>query len=403
MKLHFIILTGSTESRFPWPMKPRSMPDVEKSWYERSPEKALRSEPKSICAQRICLIRTLEKAGLETFDHSSHIGTDIRDLLRTEETTRSWMEHLDAIGDPPFDVTLPRADDFPSVLLRFAVPHEDINDLTALLPNEKTSPEIWWLLRRSTYALVLEMGEIGRPTVFPQLPEYILGSLSRYFFVYVFVAIVPHVLKYHQNHGILESESLATFAQLGRSMTLNRQWYGIGGLGLASWLTRHFRGLIFALGRLHYERVKLDDRLGLAVAAAGLQYGPGDLALSIHIPGFSGPMTPSACNSSLARARTFFTQHFPDDHYGIAICISWLLDNQLSEYLPASSNIIQFQHRFELAALPGIHDEDIILNAFGRFNADVTTLPRSTTLERAISDHILAGKHWHGGLGWLRL
>lgn len=340
---------------------------------------------------------------METFNQADSIGTDIRTVLRTDETTRAWIEHLDAIGDPPFDVRLPTSDELPSVLLRLAIPHEDINDLAALLPSEERSPEIWWLLRRSSYSLVLEMGEIGRPTVFPQLPEYILGSLSRYFFVYVFVATLPDVLAYHQSHGITEKESWRTFAHLGRSMALNRQWYGIGGLGLASWLTWHFRGIVFEVGRLHYERVRLDNQIGQAIIAAGLPYGPGDLALSIHIPGFSGPMTPTACDASFAQAKTFFSQHFPEEHYGIAICLSWLLDSQLSDYLPASSNIVQFQSRFQLALQPGVHDDDIILNVFGRFNASVTELPRRTTLERAVIDHILAGRHWHGGLGWFEL
>ncbi|MBI3971100.1 MAG: hypothetical protein HY332_07400, partial [Chloroflexi bacterium] len=30
-------------------------------------------------------------------------------------------------------------------------------------------------------------------------------------------------------------------------------------------------------------------------------------------------------------------------------------------------------------------------------------LPRRTTLERAIVRHLKAGRHWHGGAGWLRL
>lgn len=338
-----------------------------------------------------------------TFNPTLRAGPDIRDRLRADESTRDWMAHLDAIGEPLFEIALPEVDELPSVLLKLSIPHEDINNLAALLPSEARSPEIWWLVRRSSYALIREMGAIGTPTSFPQLPESILGDMGRYFFVYVFVATLPHALAYHQKRNISEIDSWRTFAHLGRTMALNRQWHGTGGLELASWLAWHFRGIIFDLGRLHFERVKLSDRIGRAIAAAGLPYEPGDLALSIHIPGFSGPMTPSGCDASIARAKIFFSEHFAEEHYRIAICTSWLLDAQFADYLPDSSNIIQFQRRFRLECRPGVNDEDTILNVFGRLNPPLTDLPRRTALERAVIDHLLTGKHWRGGTGWFSL
>jgi hypothetical protein len=44
-----------------------------------------------------------------------------------------------------------------------------------------------------------------------------------------------------------------------------------------------------------------------------------------------------------------------------------------------------------------------MLFVFGRPDAPLDTLPRDTTLQRAIIDHQLAGRHWHGGAGWFEI
>ena len=142
---------------------------------------------------------------------------------------------------------------------------------------------------------------------------------------------------------------------------------------------------------------------GRGIAAAGLPYGPGDPALAVHIPEFYGPLTPPACDASFRCAREFFARHFPEERYDVATCHSWLLDDQLAEYLPEDANIIHFQRRFRAAYHPDDNDQDILVSVFGRSDSPLDELPRRTTLERAIVDHLQAGRHWHGGAGWLRL
>lgn len=165
----------------------------------------------------------------------------------------------------------------------------------------------------------------------------------------------------------------------------------------------HFRGLLYALGRLQFERSKLGNRTGRAVAAAGLSYGPGDPVLSVHIPAFYGPITPEACDASFMRAKGFFARHFPETVYAIATCHSWLLDEQLAEYLPEHSNIIRFQQRFRQAYRPDDDDEAIIHFVFRRTLRDLAQLPQRNSMERAVVAHIRSGRHWHGGAGWLAL
>jgi hypothetical protein len=165
----------------------------------------------------------------------------------------------------------------------------------------------------------------------------------------------------------------------------------------------HFRGAIYELGRLQFERSRLGARAAGVLAAAGLPYGPGHPTLSVHIPEFYGPMTPTACDASFARARQFFAEHFPEEPYDIATCHSWLLDTELARYLPETSNIIQFQRRFNIAYRDNDNNESIVGFVFGRRLAELDDLPQNTTLERAVVAHIRSGQTWHGGAGWLSL
>jgi hypothetical protein len=145
---------------------------------------------------------------------------------------------------------------------------------------------------------------------------------------------------------------------------------------------------------------------GSAAGPVGPSYGPGDPVLAVHVPASSGPLTPEACDASFGRARAFSARHFPEERYALAVCHSWLLDEQLGEYLPDDANIIRFQRRFRAAYRPAAGDATVLRCVFGQTGAGprrLDALPRRTRLERAILDHLRAGRHWPGGAGWLRL
>jgi hypothetical protein len=84
-----------------------------------------------------------------------------------------------------------------------------------------------------------------------------------------------------------------------------------------------------------------------------------------------------------------------------ALCHSWLLDRQLRRYLPADSHIIRFQDRFRTAredCEPA--DTEPVQFVFGDPGLPVAELPRRTSVERAVGDHLRAGGHWYIGHGW---
>ncbi|MEQ4209686.1 acyltransferase domain-containing protein [Actinopolymorpha sp. B9G3] len=322
-------------------------------------------------------------------------------LLTTDDETIAGLAQLASTGSPDFSVVLPEPDDAVSDLLRLAVPHEDIDAIVACLPVLRQPGPLRWLLERCVYLLAHCMDD---PSTGPRLPTFPNQSkpVRRYFYVIVFLAILPQLRKLHRQRGIPEHVSWLTLTDLGRQVARHRRFHGTGGLRDPNWLVHQSTGTLYQLGRLQFERATLNKRLGPSIARAGLPDHPGDPCLSVHIPEYCGPLSPQACDDSFAAARDFFARHYPGERYRIGVCGSWLLDSQLGEYLPADSNIVQFQRRFTIRTFPA-NDHSILRFVFGPDASDLDQLPRRTTLERAIIGHIKAGRHWRAGSGWLTL
>jgi hypothetical protein len=326
---------------------------------------------------------------------------DIRERLGLGEDAAPWLEELEAVGAPPDGVRLPADDEAAVLLERLGVPREHAREAAAALPRPARDPELWWLLERCCHLLLRAMGNFDPMHPWPSLPPQ-TGAPGRYCYVGVFLAALPAVRRWRQEHAIPDAIAWATLADLGQHMGIYRRINGAGGLSAQNWLTLHFRGAIFRLGRLQFNRARV--RYDAAeLAQAGAPFRPGDYALDVHIPEDGGPLTPEACDASFDAAPGFFARCFPDEPYRFATCGSWLLDEQLAEYLPPTSNIIRFQRRFHL--LPGGRpcDGEIVHFVFRRTLTDPADLPQRTTLERAIVSHLRAGRHWLARRGWLAL
>ncbi|WP_217544378.1 acyltransferase domain-containing protein [Streptomyces sp. GbtcB6] len=298
---------------------------------------------------------------------------------------------------------LPDADDLPDLLLDLAVPHEDINDLVALRRAVTADPGLRRLLEEGAEDVTGAVREVDDPAGLADRAAQAPEALGEYFLVYVFLMAVPHARAVHRARGIPDDVSRHTLADLGRGMALHRRRIGRGGLAArqAHWLTRHFCGRLYQLGRLQYERTWLGDRTAQAIKAAGTDVTGGEPSLDLHIPDFLGPLTPVACDRSVDRAREFFARHFPEEPHTVATCHSWLLDPQLRQHLPAGSNIVRFQERFRPGWVdPEPSDTTPVGFVFGDPDLPVRDLPRRTSVERAVGDHLRAGGHWYVGHGW---
>ena len=297
----------------------------------------------------------------------------------------------------------PDIDELGELLLDLGVPHEDINELVRMGPRVRDDPELRRFLEHSVEELVGGMGEIHGGADLPEL-DWPAGALQRFFPAYVFVAALPYTRAYHRERGVPADVSRRTLADLGRNMAVHRRRYGRGGVQAPRWLTRHFRGELFQLGRLQFERARLGQRTAPVLAAAGLDTAPGSLCLNLHIPDFLGPLSPAACDRSLALAREFFALHYPEERFPAVLCHSWLLDPQLKRYLPEYSHIVRFQERFRVVredTEPA--DAEPVQFVFGDPELPVRDMPRRTSVERAVGDHLRAGGHWYIGHGWFPL
>ena len=191
-----------------------------------------------------------------------------------------------------------------------------------------------------------------------------------------FLARIPQARRLHAGRGLTDEESWDTLQDLPRHAHLDRLLHGTPGLRKKWWVELAFSGRLFQLGRLQFE--------------------PRDGFLAIHIPEEGGPLAPAAVDASLVRAREIFPEHTD------ARCSSWLLDPQLATLLPAGSNIVSFQRRFEPDADEGVEPR-VLEFVFHTLDPDLGPLPRDTTLQRAIVDHLRGGGHLHSVTGTLAL
>jgi hypothetical protein len=122
-----------------------------------------------------------------------------------------------------------------------------------------------------------------------------------------------------------------------------------------------------------------------------------DPALYVHIPE-GGPLAHHLCADSFGMAVAFFRRHFPERPYACFCCDSWVLDSQLQELLPPTSNMVRFQR--EMYLLPHLtYDQQLADHILGGMPVDPGRAPRSTALQRALLGFITAGGRLHASAG----
>ncbi|WP_146159551.1 acyltransferase domain-containing protein [Allonocardiopsis opalescens] len=333
----------------------------------------------------------------------------VAEALRLTDAHTALLAELDAVGPRPAPLA-PLGERRSRELLRaYGAGEQDAEEVAATEPDPERSPELWWLLDRCVHRTELDVGRFDAPyRAWPQLPET-LGAAGRCFYAHVFTHASARVRAWHRERGVTERESLAILADLGRHLGVHRTAFGTVGLNAQSWLSLHLGGMIYEFGRLQFNMMTIAPGSspghwydGERLSGLGPGFQAGDAALGVHIPP-TGPLTPEAVEDSFARAREFFATRFPEPTRRLAVCTSWLLDDQLARYLDAGSNIVRFQRRFE--AVPGgTEDEsDFFWFVFRKHEPHLCQLPQDTALQRAIVAHLREGGRWRVRTGWTRL
>lgn len=318
--------------------------------------------------------------------------------LAQDPAFADWITALGTVV--PTDVEVAREDALRDFLAYVAVPAEHHAGILATRDTIATDTDWQWLFQRCVQTMLAHMDALPWPIHLPLLPAS-TGEAGRWFYLHVFAAVYPQTRALYATRGIPENIARDTLADIGRHVEIHRLRTGEAGLADPDWLQLHLRGVIYQLGRLQFERAPLGGTTSRALQAQGHPWQKGHPVLAVHIPGMSGSLSPSACDASFAQADAFHREHYPEYPLDLAVCKSWLMDRQLAEYLPQSSNIVQFQNRFEIAYTGEPDNHDTLEFVFRSPRLALDELPQNSTLERAAVSHIRAGKAWKCDMGWL--
>jgi hypothetical protein len=337
---------------------------------------------------------------------------DAQTRLGLPAQTAAWLERLSHPGYAA-RLALPDDDEATRLLEQLGVDPADRASTLAARPDPVAHPALWWILDRLYRELLATMGrplsdaEYGAGWL--TLPVT-TGAIGQHLHVWVYLAILPHVRRYHAEHRVPDALSQQSLAGLGPAMARHRQTSGTAGLG-ANWgLPLVFRGAFYkGLGRLDFDRHVAPAQFENASEPSTHPCPPrvGDPVINLHIPR-GRPLDPDECDESIQRISRFVQERFPEQPVAF-MCHTWLLDEQLAGYLPETSNIIKFQRRFSLLPNPTERADHPMLHLiFERDPGERTELPtellnrlpQDTTLQRAFVTHLRSGKHWLNRTGW---
>ena len=176
----------------------------------------------------------------------------------------------------------------------------------------------------------------------------------------------------------------------------HKENYGTWGLSwdAATFIRCHLLGRIIRFGRLQCNTIyplwkELVDPAGKWVLEKGMQ------VINLHIPAI-GPMTPEECRKSMEKMQEFFRIYRPELDWRAFICHSWLLDPQLQELLPESSNIVQFQKLGTIIPEPE-KVSDAVFRVFGvkAVNDGVDSVPWKSSMQKILGKFLLDGGVLH--------
>ncbi|MBO0883587.1 MAG: DUF5596 domain-containing protein, partial [Mycobacterium sp.] len=258
-----------------------------------------------------------------SIDGSDECVRDVDQMRRELGLAGHVAPWLHALKPYPADHQLRLPDDAEAerLLTRLGADPIDVPETVAARPTPHDHSALWWLLDRVYSDTMAQLGQavpIEGFTGWPAIPES-AGVVGRHLYVWLYLALLPHIRRLHEELGIPESLSWANLGLLGEVMRDHRRLTGLPGLGgISHWSPPlRFRGADFRLGRLEFNRVAI----ALANGACGW-------ALNVHIPA-GEPLDVGACEDAFTAAREFFPRHFPDEPITFFVCSFWLLDPQL--------------------------------------------------------------------------
>ncbi len=285
------------------------------------------------------------------------------------------------------------APDLPETLVLLGFRDEDARDMLSLTARTVQEPTALARIAELTGAVRERIGDLLQETEGHVWQREQTWAGERELALCTLLATVPEIRAYHQGRGVPDAISWRSLSDLGQQVAVHRLTFGTFGVHTHDWLLHAWAGRLYWLGRLQYTIEKTD----------------GGIVASAHIPR-TGSLAPELVDASFDRVGPFFAQHFPELQLQGLHCASWLLDPELAEVLPESSNIAAFGRRWQLTDELRPGDADVLFFVFSRRDVpghgsgiDLAELPQQTTLQRAVVQRLRSGGHWHSRVGHLPL
>lgn len=210
-------------------------------------------------------------------------------------------------------------------------------------------------------------------------------------FLYYYCKMACETWEFYQEQGISEEIFFDTFSDIAVWSGNYREKMGKTGLMEYGWLWRHVEMTIFRLGRLQFEKTPSEWEFDWH----GRRVKKGEPLISVHIPQ-GEPLDIGKSMESFESAFAFWGRDLP------YVCHSWLLGNELKEFMKEESNIMQFQKFFEIVSADYVFREGEE-RIFKCLSDDPQIYQENTSLQKAAKKHLLNGGRLSSGLGILRL
>lgn len=219
----------------------------------------------------------------------------------------------------------------------------------------------------------------------------ILGNeQAQLWFLYYYCRFACETHEEYRLNGITEDVFWDTFLDIRLWCENCYRETGFYGILEYDWFWRHFERKLFRLGRLQFETMEI----GHEICGKGILISQSEPVISIHIPQ-GEPLDWEECERSFQKAFQWFGM---EKKY---ICHSWLLSPGLREVLPADSNILRFQSRFQVIKID-YKEREAEKRIFGCVLQQVEQYSEDTTLQRRAKEYLLSGKSIGNGWGVLR-
>ena len=130
----------------------------------------------------------------------------------------------------------------------------------------------------------------------------------------------------------------------------------------------------------------------------------GDTVLKVHIRG-GEKLLKADCDDSYARAEELFKKCFPEHDFKGFVCNTWLLCPVMGRFLKPTSNIMQFQEKYNLFPAnnnaPDVFGYVYGLNVASAADVDPETLPEENSMQRGVKQMLKEGTYMHQFNGFI--